>query len=73
MYLKGGFQSLALDCHPKQVEEFTERVKKAGCTGIKYDKKGRCHVSSRRDYEALSKSIGLCDKEPAHPVEEYDG
>ena len=72
MYLKGGFQSLALDCHPKQVEEFQERVHKAGCTGIKYEKNGRCHVSSRRDYEALSKSIGLCDQEPAHPVEEYD-
>ena len=68
-----GFISPALSCHPKQVEEFTERQHKAGTTGLRYDKKGNCHVSSRRDYVAHSRSIGLCDKEPIHPVEEYDG
>jgi len=68
--MKGGFSSLALGCHPKQVQEFNERVHKAGCTGIKYDKKGHCQVTSRADYEALSKSIGLCDQGSAHPIEE---
>ena len=67
MYQKEGFSSLALGCHPKQVKEFNERVHKAGCTGIRYDKKGRCQVSDKSDYERLSKSIGLCE-EPTAPL-----
>lgn len=66
-YMKGGFISSALSCAPWQAGDHQERVNKAGCTGLQFDKKGRCHVSNRPDYDAHSKSIGLCE-EPTGPI-----
>lgn len=67
--MKGGMESLALSCHPKQAAGFNERVRRNGCTGINYDKKGKCHVTSEEDYGRVLKSIGA-DEAPIHPVDD---
>jgi hypothetical protein len=66
-YMKGGFKSFALDCHPSQAKKFQERVDRNGCTGIKYEPSGRCHVSSEADYARVCESLKLHEQPLCYP------
>jgi len=55
------FSSLALGCHPKQAKGFNEKVRAHGCTGLYYDEQGNCRVTSKRDYDSVTKSLGFQD------------
>lgn len=68
-FMSGGLDSMALNCHPTQAREFNEIVKKNGCTGIYYNKKGRCQVTDANDYDRVLKSIGAQDRKPIHEVD----
>lgn len=55
------FVSLGLGCHPSQVEDFTQQRKLHGHTGVQYDEKGNCRVTSKRDYHEATKAMGFHD------------
>jgi hypothetical protein len=56
-------ESLALSCHPDQVAEYNEAARKEGLTGISWDARGRCSITSRGDRKAWLRVQGLHDNE----------
>lgn len=69
-YMKRGFNSLALGCHPSQAAEFNEIMHQHNVTGVRYDEKGNCKVSSEQDYAAVTKSLELGRQHIIHPTDD---
>lgn len=55
------FQSRALACHPKQVDEMNARAKRHGIA-VEYDKKGRCRISGPAARKQILRLEGLHDE-----------
>ena len=56
-------ESVALSCHPEQVEEFNDRAKREGLTGITYRPDGMCEVTSRKQRRDWMRVRGLHDQD----------
>lgn len=55
-------KSDALSCHPSQVAAITERNKRHGITGVRYEKDGTCVIADRGARKALMALEGKHDK-----------
>lgn len=55
--------SEGLSCHPSQAEEFREKARKAGLTGVDYDKDGNCSITTRQQRKLLLKLRNGHDKD----------
>ena len=69
-YMKQGFRSLGLSCHPRQAREFNDIMHQHNVTGVQYDEKGHCKVSSEQDYAAVTKSLEMDQQHVCYPVPE---
>jgi hypothetical protein len=59
-------QSVASACHPSQVQEFNEEVKKAGLTGVEYKPDGTCEFTSRSQRAKWNRHRGLRDNDAGY-------
>jgi hypothetical protein len=56
-------RSLAMGCHPTQAAAFNERARKMGVTGVSWDSRGHCLITSRKARRDYMKAIGLHDND----------
>ena len=65
-------ESVALSCHPSQVEAITARNKKHGITGVEYKADGTCVISTPRAQTQLCKLEGVHNRAGGY-AETYSG
>jgi hypothetical protein len=58
-----GYECDALSVHPDQAAEFQQLTKQLGLSGIQYDQRGRCTVTSREHRKIWMRERGLRDND----------
>lgn len=56
-------RSTAMGCHSTQAKQFNERARSMGISGISWNEKGHCIITSRSARREYMKAIGLHDND----------
>ena len=64
-------KSLSMGCHPSQAGMMNAAIKAAGISGVEWDKRGKCIITSRRGRAKAMKVVG--EMVSMGPLHDEDG